>query len=115
MDNDDQFLIFKIFMPIVSFGMLSICCAGFCKMFQRFRKERIERLQAQARHMDRPSVYVIPITLSEDDLHRPPRYSTVQFCEAPPSYNELNLKPEVSPLEPPPDYTESIFSSASYS
>lgn len=59
-------------------------------MLQRVRKERIEHLQAQA--MDQSSVYVIPISLSDDDLHRPPRYSTVQFYEPPPAYNEVTVE-----------------------
>ncbi|TRY65372.1 hypothetical protein DNTS_013775 [Danionella cerebrum] len=111
MDRGDEFILFKIFIPIVIFGVLSVCCAGFCKMFQRVRNERIERLQAQARAMDQTSVYVIPISLAEDELHRPPRYSTVQFYESPPAYNELSMKPEGSPLEPPPSYSESIYQS----
>ncbi|XDV13031.1 hypothetical protein PO909_001542 [Leuciscus waleckii] len=63
-------------------------------MFQRARKERMERLQGQARAVDHPSVYVIPISLSEDDLHRPPRYSTVQFYEhePPPAYHEVTVE-----------------------
>lgn len=61
-------------------------------MFQRARRERIEGLHAQARAMDQQSVYVIPISLSEDDLHSPPRYSTVQFYEPPPAYNEVTVQ-----------------------
>lgn len=83
---------FRIFIPIVAFGFLSICCAGFCKVFQRLRKEREERVQGQVQAADQPSVYVIPISLSEDELYRPPRYSTVQFYEAPPAYHEVTLK-----------------------
>ncbi|XP_043084859.1 uncharacterized protein si:dkey-283b1.6 [Puntigrus tetrazona] len=108
--SDDPLLVFKIFVPIVSFGFLSICCAGLCKIFQRVREEREgreERVQAAARAADRPSVYVIPLSLSEDERHGPPRYSTVQFYEAPPAYHELNLKPETCPVEPPPAYSES--------
>ncbi|KAK9977770.1 hypothetical protein ABG768_019567 [Culter alburnus] len=83
-------------------------------MFYRARKERIERLQAQARVRDQQSVYVIPISLSGDDLHRPPRYSTVQFYEPPPAYNELHMKTEI-PLESPPAYSESVSASLSHS
>ncbi|XP_050957086.1 uncharacterized protein si:dkey-283b1.6 [Labeo rohita] len=116
MDMDgDPYLVFKIFIPIVAFGFLSICCAGFCKVFQRLRKEREERVQGQVQAADQPSVYVIPISLSEDELYRPPRYSTVQFYEAPPAYHELNLKPEASPVEPPPAYSESYSHSPSHS
>ncbi|CAM4365438.1 unnamed protein product [Leuciscus chuanchicus] len=117
MEMSDQFIIIKIFAPIITFAFLTICCTGFCKMFQRARKERMERLQGQARAVDHPSVYVIPISLSEDDLHRPPRYSTVQFYEhePPPAYHELRLKPEASPLEPPPAYSESVSNSPSHS
>ncbi|KTG04255.1 hypothetical protein cypCar_00032336, partial [Cyprinus carpio] len=86
--NEDGWIV----VPIVTFGFLSICCAGFCKIFQRFRKERVERLQAQARARDQRTVYLIPISLSEDELHRPPRYSTVQFYEPPPAYHEVTLK-----------------------
>ncbi|KAF4116042.1 uncharacterized protein si:dkey-283b1.6 isoform X2 [Onychostoma macrolepis] len=113
--SDSPLLVFKIFIPIITFGFLSICCAGFCKICQRVRKEREERVQAEVRAMDQPSVYVIPISLSEDELHRPPRYSTVQFYEPPPAYHELNLKPEACPVEPPPAYSESISPSPSHS
>ncbi len=81
---------FRIFIPIIIFVFLSICCVGFCKIFQRVRKEREERVQAQDRAMDQ-SVYVIPISLSDDELYRPPRYSTVQSYEPPPSYHEVTL------------------------
>ncbi|KAK2916407.1 hypothetical protein Q8A67_000781 [Cirrhinus molitorella] len=107
----DSYFIFKIFIPIVTFVFLSICCAGICKIFKRARKEREE--QARVGAVDQPSVYVIPISLSEDEMHRPPRYSTVQFYEAPPAYHELNLKPEACPVEPPPAYSESFSPSPS--
>ncbi|XP_067273369.1 uncharacterized protein si:dkey-283b1.6 [Pseudorasbora parva] len=113
MDMSDHIIIFKIFIPIITFGFLTICCTGLCKTFQRVRKERVERLQGQTQAVDQPSVYVIPISLSDDELYRPPRYSTVQFYEPPPSYNELHVKPEASPLEPPPAYSESVSPSSS--
>ncbi|XP_056111172.1 uncharacterized protein si:dkey-283b1.6 [Rhinichthys klamathensis goyatoka] len=94
MDMSDPFIILKIFAPIITFTFLSICCTGFCKIFQRARKERVERLQGQDRAVDHPSVYVIPISMSEDELHRPPRYSTVQFYEyePPPAYHEVTVE-----------------------
>ncbi|XP_051987558.1 uncharacterized protein si:dkey-283b1.6 [Xyrauchen texanus] len=101
-----QFPVFQIFVPIVTCAVLAICCASFFKLFQRARKERSERLAAQAQALEQVPVYVIPMSLSEDDLHRPPRYSTVQFNDPPPAYNEL--KPEALPLEPPPAYSESV-------
>ncbi|KAG1968120.1 uncharacterized protein si:dkey-283b1.6 [Pimephales promelas] len=117
MDMSDSFILLKIFAPILTFTFLTICCTGLCKLFQRARKERVERLQGQARAVDLPSVYVIPISMSEDELHRPPRYSTVQFYEyePPPAYHELCLKPEASPLESPPAYSESVSNSPSQS
>ncbi|XP_051569226.1 uncharacterized protein si:dkey-283b1.6 isoform X2 [Myxocyprinus asiaticus] len=106
MEMSYPFPVFQIFIPIVTCAFLAICCVSFCKFFQRARKERLERLAAQAQALEQVPVYVIPMSLSEDDLHRPPRYSTVQFYDPPPAYNEL--KPEAFPVEPPPAYSESV-------
>ncbi|XP_052406836.1 uncharacterized protein si:dkey-283b1.6 [Carassius gibelio] len=113
--GSDPYLVFKIIAPIVTVFVFTIFCVGCCKIFQRVCKEQDEHVQTQARAVDPPSVYVIPISLSEDDLHRPPRYSTVQFYESPPAYHELNLKPEACPVEAPPAYSESISPSPSHS
>ncbi|KAA0705636.1 Abl interactor 2 [Triplophysa tibetana] len=67
------------------------------------------RLAAENRARDvSSSVYVIPISLTDDDVHRPPRYSTAQFYDPPPAYNQVKF--EDCPLEPPPPYTEAAHS-----
>lgn len=120
---------------------MAICCASFCKIFHRARKERVQRLAAEnlARDLS-TSVYVIPISLSDDDVHRPPRYSTAQFYDPPPAYNQvtpftsrlciwnkmlfflnvgclvfLQVKSEAYPLEAPPSYTEAVSDSPAHS
>ncbi|KAI7803677.1 hypothetical protein IRJ41_010003 [Triplophysa rosa] len=97
-----------IFIPVVICGFVAICCASFCKMFHRARKERLQRLaENRARDLS-ASVYVIPISLTDDDVHRPPRYSTAQFYDPPPVYSQVKF--EACPLEPPPPYTEAAHS-----
>ncbi|XP_065132942.1 uncharacterized protein [Paramisgurnus dabryanus] len=108
---NEYFPTFQIFIPVAVSFFVVICCVGFCKTYQRARKKHLQRLAAQAR--EQTPVYVIPISLSEDDLHRPPLYSTVQFYDPPPAYNEI--KPEVFLQEPPPTYSETFSSSLSNS
>ncbi|XP_055049776.1 uncharacterized protein [Misgurnus anguillicaudatus] len=108
---NDSFSAFQIFIPTFICFTLIMCCAGFCKVFLRARKEHLQRLAAQVR--EQTPVYVIPISVSEDDLHRPPLYSTVQFYDPPPAYNEV--KPEAFLQEPPPTYSETFSSSLPHS
>lgn len=82
--------LYRIFIPIIIFGIVTFCCASFCKIFYRTREERQQRLAAENRARDvSSSVYVIPISLTDDDVHRPPRYSTVQLYDPPPAYNQV--------------------------
>ncbi|XP_049323819.1 uncharacterized protein si:dkey-283b1.6 [Astyanax mexicanus] len=107
---NDPFPIIQIFVPLVAFAIVIICCTSLCKTLQRARREVME---SQARTctletFERPSVYIIPTALPDDELHGPPRYSTVDHYSPPPSYDELGLKPDFIPHDPPPAYSESI-------
>ncbi|XP_072550311.1 uncharacterized protein [Salminus brasiliensis] len=108
---NDPFPIIQIFVPIVAFAIVILCCTSLCKALQRVRREVLES-QARTQTLDafeRPSIYVIPSSSpAPDDLHRPPRYSTVDHYSPPPSYHELALKPDFIPRDPPPAYSESI-------
>ncbi|XP_056608595.1 uncharacterized protein si:dkey-283b1.6 [Triplophysa dalaica] len=106
---NDTFAVFQIFIPIIIFGVVTFCCASFCKIFYRTREERQQRLAAENLARDvSSSVYVIPISLTDDDVHRPPRYSTVQLYDPPPAYNQVKF--EAYPPEPPPPYTQAAHS-----
>ncbi|XP_076852828.1 uncharacterized protein LOC143508211 isoform X2 [Brachyhypopomus gauderio] len=104
MGLSDPFSVFQIFVPIVAFSFIIICCVSICKAFQRARRERAEQIHT----VPSPSVFVLPIPVANQELHEgPPRYSTVDHYSAPPPYDELELKPDFIPCEPPPAYTES--------
>ncbi|XP_026177965.1 uncharacterized protein LOC113139162 [Mastacembelus armatus] len=112
--------ILEIILGTLGFGVSIMFCLTFCRGCNSLREEQIERevtrrteQNGRARH----SIYFIPFTggLSQpdtDDHHRvpqqiqehhsPPQYNTADYCEPPPSYNELVLKSE----DLPPAYTE---------
>ncbi|KAF7200729.1 uncharacterized protein [Nothobranchius furzeri] len=90
----------------------------FCRSCSRIREVQIER-QAHLRREQGSqlrSIYFIPFPRSvsrqdSEDLHgvefpTPPQYGTNAYFDAPPSYNELGVKPD----DLPPLYTESNFS-----
>ncbi|XP_069562689.1 uncharacterized protein [Brachyistius frenatus] len=96
----------EIFLGILGFGLSIMICTTFCRVCIRFRETQLER-EARPR-----SIYVIPFprNLAQDDsenqhggeVHAPPRYSTSVYSGPPPSYNEVEIKPD----DLPPAYTE---------
>lgn len=117
----------EIFLGFIGFGLSIMFCTTFCRACSRLREEQIEaealrRSEYEAHHR---SIYFIPFRTdgvshpdSENrpsvDLQPPPRYSTEVYCGPPPSYNELDFKPD----DLPPVYTEydpSMNSSAPHS
>lgn len=117
----DSIPILEIFLAILGFGLCIMFCTTFCRACSRLREEQIDREglrrgEQDARH---PPIYFIPFhgSMSQQDsedhhrvprysqeLHTPPRYSNAVFCGPPPSYNELELKPD----ELPPAYTDNV-------
>ncbi|KAF1389448.1 hypothetical protein PFLUV_G00073530 [Perca fluviatilis] len=115
----DYIPILEIFMGIMGFGLSIMFCTTFCRACFRFREDQIERevwrrTDQEARP---PPIFFIPFhgSLSRQDsedqtrmphysqeLPTPPQYSNDVYCGPPPSYNELELKPE----DLPPVYTE---------
>ncbi|KAL0992703.1 hypothetical protein UPYG_G00097150 [Umbra pygmaea] len=97
--------IVQIFLPMITFGIVILCCTAFCKAFHRAREERLEREERR----DRPSIFVIPFpaeTSDNEDIHLPPRYSMTEFYSPPPSYNEVEMKPDFIDADLPPAYSE---------
>lgn len=105
--------VLEIFMAVLGFGLTIMFCTTFCRACSRLREEQIEReAWRRTEHDGRPpSIYVIPFprSLSQDSddmLHRhspelAPQYNGA-FCEPPPAYSELGIKPD----DLPPAYTE---------
>ncbi|XP_076120976.1 uncharacterized protein LOC143101708 [Alosa pseudoharengus] len=104
---DMSFPILEIFVPLICFCVVILCCNTSCRALQRAREER-SRMQT-AREADSSSVYIIPYppSVPDDDLYRPPRYSQVRsLSPPPPAYHELEMKPELfmAPDAAPPPY-----------
>ncbi|XP_055745515.1 uncharacterized protein si:dkey-283b1.6 [Salvelinus fontinalis] len=105
MPIQDTFLILEIFIPLITFGISIVCCIAFCKSLHRAREVQLDREERR----DRPSIYVIPfpaVSYDNEDIHRPPRYSTSEFYSPPPAYNEVEMKPDYIHPELPPAYSE---------
>ncbi|XP_038836172.1 uncharacterized protein si:dkey-283b1.6 [Salvelinus namaycush] len=105
MPIQEAFYFLEIFMPLITFGITILCCTAFCKAFHRAREEQLDREERR----DRPSIYVIPfpaVSSDNEDIHRPPRYSTSEFYSPPPAYNEVEMKPDFIHPELPPAYSE---------
>ncbi|XP_058491119.1 uncharacterized protein si:dkey-283b1.6 [Solea solea] len=116
----DTIPLLEIFLGVLGFGLSIMFCTTFCRACSRLRQEEIEREVWRRSEQDGrpPPIYFIPIpgSMSQTDvedarvprfsqeLHTPPQYSTA-YCGAPPSYNELGLKPD----DLPPAYTEHNF------
>ncbi|KAI4880224.1 hypothetical protein NFI96_024307, partial [Prochilodus magdalenae] len=79
-----------------------------CKALQRVRRDNLERQTQSLNTHERPSVYVIPMS-GREELQRGHSH-TVDRYGPPPSYHELELKPDFIPLGPPPSYSESTSS-----
>ncbi|KAK5870872.1 hypothetical protein PBY51_003782 [Eleginops maclovinus] len=106
--------ILEIFLGILGFGLSIMFCTTFCRVCSRFREAQMEREAWRRSEQDmRPPIYFIPFHSqdSEDlsrvprysqELHLPPQYNNAAFCGPPPSYNELELKPD----DLPPAYTD---------
>ncbi|XP_033973836.1 uncharacterized protein si:dkey-283b1.6 [Trematomus bernacchii] len=108
--------ILEIFLGILGFGLSIMFCTTFCRVCSRFREEQIDREAARRSNQElRPPIYFIPFhgSLSQhdsEDVPGMPRYSqelyppynNAAFCGPPPSYNELELKPD----DLPPAYTD---------
>ncbi|XP_054895513.1 uncharacterized protein si:dkey-283b1.6 [Poeciliopsis prolifica] len=107
----DSFPYLDVFLGFLGFGLSILFCTSFCRSCARMREEQIER-EAQLRSEQRSqmrSIYFIPFPRNnsrrdsdESDEVTPPRYSTTIRYEPPPSYNELEIKPD----DLPPPYTE---------
>lgn len=123
----------EIFLGLLGFGLSIMFCTAFCRACSRIREAQIEReawRYAEREGHQPPSIYVIPFpgNISQHDgedphrvprysqeVHSPPQYSTSAYCGPPPSYTELEIKPEdlppayteysvpVYPITPPPD------------
>lgn len=110
--------VLEIFMAVLGFGITIMFCTTFCRACNRLREEQIEREAWRRSEQEGrpPSIYVIPFprTLSQDgednatvprysqEILMPPQYNNTAFCEPPPAYNELGIKPE----DLPPTYAE---------
>ncbi|KAL6476491.1 hypothetical protein MHYP_G00149900 [Metynnis hypsauchen] len=80
----------------------------FCyTTLQRVRREHLESQSRTLSTPERPSIFIIPFSPPDEQLHGPPRYSTVDHCSPPPAYHELELKPDFIPCDPPPAYSDS--------
>ncbi|XP_036446406.1 uncharacterized protein si:dkey-283b1.6 [Colossoma macropomum] len=109
--SNGSFPIIQVFVPVVAFAIVILCCFSLCKALQRVRREQLES-QSRTRTLstpERPSIFVIPFSPPDEQLRRPPHYSTatVDHYSPPPAYHELELKPDFIPRDPPPAYSES--------
>ncbi|KAM9821764.1 uncharacterized protein ACBT44_007228 [Syngnathus typhle] len=117
--------VLEIFLAVLGFGLLIMFCATFCRACSRLREEEIEReAWRRTEHDGRPpSIYFIPFhgrlaqqeqqLQEQDEHHGVPPYSQEAFTlpqyntagghsGPPPSYTELDFKPD----DLPPAYTE---------
>ncbi|KAL7860887.1 hypothetical protein AOLI_G00172360 [Acnodon oligacanthus] len=107
--SDGRFSVIQIFVPIFAFVIVILCCVSLCKTLQRVFREHLES-QSQTQTLsipERPSIFIIPFSPPDEQLHGPPRYSTVDHCSRPPAYHELELKPDFIPCDSPPAYSDS--------
>ncbi|KAL4660484.1 transmembrane protein 92 [Arapaima gigas] len=74
-------VVHRIVSVFIGFGICIICCFSCLKLC---RASRVEVVQP----VERPSVFIVPMP-SEDNVFRPPRYSTTDFTEFPPPYSEV--------------------------
>ncbi|KAL2101302.1 hypothetical protein ACEWY4_003063 [Coilia grayii] len=107
MSLDMSFPILEIFVPLICFCVAILCCNTSCRALQRAREER--RMQSiREAERESPSVFIIPFPSapSEDSLYRLPRYSETRDSPPPPSYSEIEMKPDffIPPDAPPPPY-----------
>ncbi|XP_028842733.1 transmembrane protein 92 isoform X1 [Denticeps clupeoides] len=119
MDFEGSTILLEIFVPLVAFSVLVMCCSSFCKSFQRARAERLTRLSLSL-NRDSTPVFIIPFPPSapvDDDPYAPPRYSVTEYTAPPPPYDEVEMKPELFPYPDafPPPYVPYESTSASES
>ncbi|XP_051806990.1 uncharacterized protein si:dkey-283b1.6 [Acanthochromis polyacanthus] len=110
----DSLPFLEIFLGFIGFGLSIIFCTTFCRACSRYREQQIEEeaLRHSESEAHQRSIYFIPFRAEgmshsdSEDSHAPPRYSTDVYNGPPPSYNELDFKPD----DLPPAYTEQDFS-----